>query len=58
MKHAAEELGENFSERPVEAQMRFAENAHRGDLAIEILLKSGEAIFINDYEILHGCTGF
>ena len=54
----AERLGETLSTLEQEALACFEEVAQRDDLRFEVMLRPGEASFINNYEILHARTGF
>jgi hypothetical protein len=54
----AERLGEKLSTLEQEALACFEEVAQRDDLRCEIMLRPGEASFINNYEVLHARTGF
>jgi hypothetical protein len=54
----AERLGERLSPLEQEALSCFEEVAQRGELRFEVMLRPGEASFINNYEILHARTGF
>ena len=54
----AERLGEPLSPLAQEALACFEEVAAREDIRFEVMLRPGEASFINNYEILHARTGF
>jgi hypothetical protein len=54
----AERLGETLSTIEQEALACFEEVAARDDVRFEVMLRPGEASFINNYEILHARTGF
>jgi hypothetical protein len=54
----AERLGEPLSRLELEALACFEEVAARDDVRFEVMLRPGEASFINNYEILHARTGF
>lgn len=55
---AAEKLGEPLSDFEKEALACFEEVAMREDVRFEIMLRPGEASFIDNYEMLHARTGF
>jgi hypothetical protein len=54
----AERLGEPLSQLEQEALACFEEVAQRDELRFEIMLRPGEASFIDNYEVLHARTGF
>jgi Taurine catabolism dioxygenase TauD, TfdA family len=54
----AERLGRPLSALEKEALVCFEEVATRDDVRFEVMLRPGEASFINNYEILHARTGF
>jgi hypothetical protein len=54
----AERLGEPLTSLEKEALACFEEVSLRDDLRFEVMLRPGEASFINNYEILHARTGF
>ena len=54
----AERLGESLSPLEKEALACLEEVAARDDVRFEVMLRPGEASFINNYEILHARTGF
>lgn len=54
----AERLGQTLSPLEQEALAFFEEVAMREDVRFEVMLRPGEASFINNYEILHARTGF
>lgn len=51
-------LGIGLNAQQQEALACFEEVARRDDVRFEVMLKPGEASFINNYEILHARTGF
>jgi hypothetical protein len=54
----AERLGEPLTALEREALACFEEVAQRDEVCFEVMLRPGEASFINNYEILHARTGF
>ena len=54
----AERLGEPLSAAEQEALACFEAVAQRDQVRFEVMLRPGEASFINNYEILHARTGF
>ena len=54
----AEAIGEPLSQFEKEALICFENVAQREDVRFEVMLRPGEASFINNYEILHARTGF
>lgn len=54
----AASLGETLSDFEKEALTFFEEVAAREEVRFEVMLRPGEASFINNYEILHARTGF
>ena len=54
----AEAIGEPLSQFEKEALACFEEVAQRDEVRFEVMLRPGEASFINNYEILHARTGF
>src|SRR5215207_2944084 len=53
-----ERLGEPLTAVEQEALASFEEVAQRDEVRFEVMLRPGEASFINNYEILHARTGF
>lgn len=54
----AERLGQPLTEFEKDALACFEEVAQHDDVRFEVMLRPGEASFINNYEILHARTGF
>src|SRR3954452_20387067 len=54
----AQRVGKKLSPLEQEALSCFEDVATRDDLRFEIMLRPGEASFINNYEVLHARTGF
>src|SRR5215204_2095724 len=54
----AERLGDPLTALEKEALACFEEVAQRDDVRFEVMLRPGEASFIDNYEILHARTGF
>ena len=54
----AEELGEPFSDKQLEALDLFEEIASREDVVLTFKLEPGSASFINNYTVLHSRTEF
>jgi alpha-ketoglutarate-dependent taurine dioxygenase len=54
----AEALGEALSDFERDALACFEATARREEVRFEVMLRPGEASFINNYEILHARTGF
>lgn len=51
-------LGIDLNAQQKEALTCFEEVARRDDVRFEVMLRPGEASFINNYELLHARTGF
>jgi len=54
----AERLGEPLTSFEKQALACFEEIGQRDEVRFEVMLRPGEASFINNYEILHARTGF
>jgi Taurine catabolism dioxygenase TauD, TfdA family len=54
----AEALGEPLTSFEKEALACFEEVAQRDEVRFEVMLRAGQASFINNYELLHARTGF
>lgn len=58
MEMAADELDEPLTEQQVEALDLFEEIAHRDDVLLQFMHRPGNAMFVNNYTLLHSRTGF
>ena len=58
MTHAAKERGEELPDEFTEALDLVYEIANRAETELQFPLNGGEAFFINNFELLHGRTGF
>ena len=58
MEMAADGLGDPLTTEQVEALDLFEEIAHREDILLQFMHRPGNAVFVNNYTVLHSRTGF